>query len=124
MEAYRTRLSFDKPLTPSRGRAPSTGTNGDDQLDDTFLDQVLDDLDNEGLSDAQSLLQDGSRTNQPLIAHFEEKGKRRAEEQARADLPKPTFRTIAAQAPAVSDEVAIERGHTESYDPLTKLRIG
>ncbi|KAG0335260.1 hypothetical protein BG000_007672 [Podila horticola] len=124
MEAYRTRLSFDKPLTPSRGRAPSTGTNGDDQLDDTFLDQVLDDLDNEGLSDAQLLLQDGSRTNQPLIAHFEEKGKRRAEEQARADLPKPTFRTIAAQAPAVSDEVAIERGHTESYDPLTKLRIG
>lgn len=124
MEAYRTRLSFDKPLTPSRGRAPSTGTNGDDQLDDTFLDQVLDDLDPEGSSDAQLLLQDESRKSQALIAHFEEKGKRRAEEQAKADLPKLTFKTVAAQAPAVSDEVAIEHGHTVSYDPLTKLRIG
>ncbi|KAG0036341.1 hypothetical protein BGZ82_004338 [Podila clonocystis] len=124
MEAYRTRLSFDKPITPSRGRAPSSGTNGDDQLDDAFLDQVLDDLDPEGSIDAQSLVQDESRTSQPLTAHFEEKGKRRAEEQAKADLPKPTFKTVASQAPVVSDEIAIERGHTESYDPLTRLRIG
>ncbi|KAG0095885.1 hypothetical protein BGZ93_005277 [Podila epicladia] len=123
MEAYRTRLSFDKPLTPSGGRTPSTETNGDDQLDDIFLDQVLDDLDPEGPSDAYLLLQDESRKSQPLIAHFEEKGKRRAAEQARVDLPKSTFKTVAAQVPVMSDEVAIEHGHTMSYDPLTKLRI-
>ncbi|KAF9210935.1 hypothetical protein BGZ59_008738 [Podila verticillata] len=123
MEAYRTRLSYDKPLTPTRGKATSMETNApDDPLDDAFLDKVLGDLDPEG-SDAQALVQD-ERTKHPLIQHFEEKGKRRAEEQAKAALPRPTFKSIVAQTPAVSDEAAIERGHTQSYDPLTKLRIG
>ncbi|KAF8952220.1 hypothetical protein BGZ52_007458 [Haplosporangium bisporale] len=123
MEAYRTRLSYDKPLTPTRGKATSMETNApDDPLDDAYLDKVLGDLDPEG-SDAQALVQD-ERTKHPLIQHFEEKGKRRAEEQAKAALPRPTFKSIVAQTPAVSDEAAIERGHTQSYDPLTKLRIG
>ncbi|KAG0345848.1 hypothetical protein BG004_002939 [Podila humilis] len=130
MEAYRTRLNFEKPATPPKLRTiPSESIIGaqqqydddnDDPLDDNFLDQVLDNLE-AGLAPLPS--QDQS-SNLSLTEQVEDRDKRRAGELVKVSLPRPTFRTVAAQILPVSEEVAKEHGHFPSYDPLSKLRIG
>ncbi|KAF9427169.1 hypothetical protein BGZ94_005371 [Podila epigama] len=127
MEAYRTRLTFDTPsISPMRGRSTVSEETAltaeaadavDDQLDDAYLDKVLDNED----GDLSAWTEDQSR--QPLVEEIEAREKRKAEELLRENAPRPTFKTVASGLPMVSHDFALAKGHTLVYDALTKLRI-
>ncbi|KAF9347890.1 hypothetical protein BGX26_000663 [Mortierella sp. AD094] len=124
----------------------------DEELDDTFLDALLDDEELEQsapdtLCDqkvgSQSVAADangdrgsnnisarvlrstagGTATNPTLTEVVEAQKRKREVEKARQQLPKATFHTVAISCGKLSTAESTKLGHIQGHDPITGLKI-